>query len=1018
MGYPVTLNGRTYTLADFSGQNYAAGFPDALEDFVTDAGAKVTAAASSATAAAASETAAAASAAAAAASVDAIEGFYLGAQASNPTVDLNGAAVTVGDFYFNTTTNQTRIYDGSSWNVIAPDLVGDASPQLGGNLDFNSYIATSFESTGIDDNATGTRLIVNNDGIAVGNTGANPATVNGSIAVNATASLGAEFIAGTNDTTISAGAFMGGYIFKNADSTGSPPHYAGMWAESEDTSGNMNLYLAGGNGRYESGTSDIFIEGSTGFVGFNEPAPEANLHIRNRTGVASSIRLERNDTSLSTGNGIGQIQFAHQDSGNEGVAATLRVEAGDSSGSGDFVFQTGLAGTLGDRVRIDHDGHLHVYGGIVDLTDEESPSLPVSIESTLTNGGGGDYDSSLKDSGQLQYNAASHLFADTSTVSSGFPQAWYEIDNGFRWGLGSSEYLTINSNGKMSLGAPASQGTHELAVREGQSPRISIDDTGGTSTDVNAGLLLRYDTTNAGTFGFSGTTELLIKNHLAGDINYETGAEHSFTIGGVEEVKITNTETNIYGASGDILVLNDTNNVASSSDIGNVRIAWDDSAGTRVAYIGTVNSDDFYINNQYSQVVLTHAGVAKAFTRSAGWGVTGTIEASGKIVSNGSGAGNAMFQLEEVGNNPWNILQYTGGAFSIQYNGTSTSLSSLCILTDGKIGLGTTNPQRELQINLDSTTTTTLGEKGGIEFFSASSTAGNGGELTWCSGTGSTERWCTISGHITTNTANGSVGDIVFASKAADTETTLKERMRIGGNTGTVTISNGTGNGNLTLAASDTGNEGGQINFATVSAGNFSIDTFTDDLRFLNGTSSGNYLFYTNSNASIGATLTGAGDLTLAGGIKFNSDTSANNELDDYEEGTYTAQIFDAGTGGNQSSTTKTGYYTKVGRLVTVTIWAYNNINTSGMTSSAVVYVTLPFTAGSTGRYVGSVNTHGFTYSGSGSGFTNIVPKITQSSSRMNFASNGNGMADGTVKVSDISSGADDIVDLSITYHV
>lgn len=37
MSFPVTLNGRTYTLADFQGLNYVDGFPDALEDFVTEA---------------------------------------------------------------------------------------------------------------------------------------------------------------------------------------------------------------------------------------------------------------------------------------------------------------------------------------------------------------------------------------------------------------------------------------------------------------------------------------------------------------------------------------------------------------------------------------------------------------------------------------------------------------------------------------------------------------------------------------------------------------------------------------------------------------------------------------------------------------------------------------------------------------------------------------------------------------------------------------------------------------------
>src|SRR6056297_747793 len=38
MAFPVTINGRTYTLDDFEGTNYVDGFPDALEDFVTQAG--------------------------------------------------------------------------------------------------------------------------------------------------------------------------------------------------------------------------------------------------------------------------------------------------------------------------------------------------------------------------------------------------------------------------------------------------------------------------------------------------------------------------------------------------------------------------------------------------------------------------------------------------------------------------------------------------------------------------------------------------------------------------------------------------------------------------------------------------------------------------------------------------------------------------------------------------------------------------------------------------------------------
>jgi hypothetical protein len=90
----------------------------------TAAATSATAAATSATASASSATASAASAAAAAATKDSIDEFYLGAQSSNPTVDNNGDAVTAGDWYFNTSANETRIYNGSAWQVTAVSTAG------------------------------------------------------------------------------------------------------------------------------------------------------------------------------------------------------------------------------------------------------------------------------------------------------------------------------------------------------------------------------------------------------------------------------------------------------------------------------------------------------------------------------------------------------------------------------------------------------------------------------------------------------------------------------------------------------------------------------------------------------------------------------------------------------------------------------------------------------------------------------------------------------------------------------
>ncbi len=85
----------------------------------SNASTSATAAATSATAAASSATAAAASAAAAAASADAIDDVYLGAKSSDPSVDNDGDALTAGDWYFNTTSNISRMYSGSSWSDVS-----------------------------------------------------------------------------------------------------------------------------------------------------------------------------------------------------------------------------------------------------------------------------------------------------------------------------------------------------------------------------------------------------------------------------------------------------------------------------------------------------------------------------------------------------------------------------------------------------------------------------------------------------------------------------------------------------------------------------------------------------------------------------------------------------------------------------------------------------------------------------------------------------------------------------------
>ena len=67
------------------------------------------------------KTAAEAAQAAAEAAADNFDDVYLGAKASDPTVDNDGDALTAGDMYYNTATSRMRVYDGSSWSDVALD---------------------------------------------------------------------------------------------------------------------------------------------------------------------------------------------------------------------------------------------------------------------------------------------------------------------------------------------------------------------------------------------------------------------------------------------------------------------------------------------------------------------------------------------------------------------------------------------------------------------------------------------------------------------------------------------------------------------------------------------------------------------------------------------------------------------------------------------------------------------------------------------------------------------------------
>jgi hypothetical protein len=99
-------------------------YVDGILGSATSAAASAAAAATSASNAATSATSASNSASAAAASYDAFDDRYLGSKSSDPSVDNDGNALLVGALYFNTTSNEMKVWSGSAWLAAYASLSG------------------------------------------------------------------------------------------------------------------------------------------------------------------------------------------------------------------------------------------------------------------------------------------------------------------------------------------------------------------------------------------------------------------------------------------------------------------------------------------------------------------------------------------------------------------------------------------------------------------------------------------------------------------------------------------------------------------------------------------------------------------------------------------------------------------------------------------------------------------------------------------------------------------------------
>jgi hypothetical protein len=150
-------------------------------------------------------------------------------------------------------------------------------------------------------------------------------------------------------------------------------------------------------------------------------------------------------------------------------------------------------------------------------------------------------------------------------------------------------------------------------------------------------------------------------------------------------------------------------------------------------------------------------------------------------------------------------------------------------------------------------------------------------------------------------------------------------------------------------------------------------------------------------------------DLYLSGGVYLGG-TGAANKLDDYEEGTWTATL--GCTSNATTTTTKTGFYTKVGRQVTVSFRGMDNLDTTGL--SGFLSVTLPFSCITADvGFVGGVSFNHLTYPAD---VVEIKSLASNGGTTAIFDLTGDGVGLTFLGIGPISSGTTDIAYFTLTY--
>lgn len=577
-----------------------------------------------------------------------------------------------------------------------------------------------------------------NSRVGIGTT--NPVGVNGGNRLEGSSTTGFEYIATRDDTTSSAGDFIGAYLFKNTDTSGAEPHYAGIAAKDPATFGRMDLHFYTGRDNYENDTPQMTIDedgnvDTTGTLtatnlirGVAEEAVRWNSQSETVFPQSATTRYYKLATLGTTGDGSngGKLRISGTIGGFTESSTTL-IDAFVASRGG-IRFGGTLSGYGGDGttatdivVYLESDGTFAVWlkllrfhtfdftimGAQVSNNTRECAVLPCPTTDTSVTTPTGTLQGSVVDS-------CSVVFTDDGNVGVGTtnPLAAFEVQAADMDGAASGTSQVIS---RFSSGDDGVLNVFAVATGNGEETlglQTQIDGR-AFETDVSGGWVYgtdsRYDLSlqpYKGRVGI-GTTNPFSGLHVHGsDANQNAAPDTSSSTAGHMLLRNTKTGSSPYSM---VLGVDQTTgigflNAAGNSDIQPICI---NTRGGNVG-IGTTNArhaldvkKDITTGSSTTTHLQTHFNIGnKTFT-----GGNALMGYSGRNANN---LINAATYWKSTGG-----YYGTDGYFGIAVNDNSTggsdakgitegeleSQTHIAIKTNGNVGIGHTNPLMTLDVN-------------------------------------------------------------------------------------------------------------------------------------------------------------------------------------------------------------------------------------------------------------------------------------------------------------------------------